>query len=297
MAAASRWRLPAAGGSGARAPSRARALEAAGFGQSNMGRKDHTELSAANTTASIQVRRGRWGGGGAAAAAILGWLPLALLLAARRLACRVPHPTPSTAASRQVLGVGADTGCSVPSALLFFDRQRYLFNAGEGFQRFCVEHRVKLSKVSGVLATRTTTEATGGLPGGWVGGWCGWQERPGVEHQAQPPRVAAVGPVRVAAARRGCAGVSPAAPLSLGGCCWLAALSMDATPSMRPRALPLSARHAADHGRHQLRRAAGGARGDERVRPPRPGHPGQRLPHLCQRARHRAQGERGHFVN
>lgn len=61
--------------------------------------------------------------------------------------------------------MGSDTGCSVPSVLLFFDRQRFLFNAGEGFQRFCVEHRVKLSKVSGVLATRTTTEATGGLPG------------------------------------------------------------------------------------------------------------------------------------
>ncbi|KAL4458182.1 hypothetical protein ABPG75_013047 [Micractinium tetrahymenae] len=71
----------------------------------------------------------------------------------------------NTTASVQVLGVGSDTGATVPSALLFFDRQRYLFNAGEGFQRFCVEHRVKIGKVSGVLATRTTTEATGGLPG------------------------------------------------------------------------------------------------------------------------------------
>lgn len=65
----------------------------------------------------------------------------------------------------QVLGVGSDTGTSVPSVLLFFDRQRYLFNVGEGFQRFCVEHRIKLAKVSSVLTTRTTTEATGGLPG------------------------------------------------------------------------------------------------------------------------------------
>lgn len=70
-----------------------------------------------------------------------------------------------------MLGVGSDTGTSVPSVLLFFDRQRFLFNAGEGFQRFCVEHRIKLAKVSGVLATRTTTEATGGLPG--VGALCG----------------------------------------------------------------------------------------------------------------------------
>jgi ribonuclease Z len=61
--------------------------------------------------------------------------------------------------------VGGDTGCTVPSVLLFFDRQRYLFNAGEGFQRFCVEHRIKLNKLSAVLATRVATEATGGVPG------------------------------------------------------------------------------------------------------------------------------------
>jgi ribonuclease Z len=65
----------------------------------------------------------------------------------------------------QVLGVGSDTGCAVPSALLFFDRQRYLFNVGEGFQRFCVEHKIKLTKINNVLTTRVTTEATGGLPG------------------------------------------------------------------------------------------------------------------------------------
>lgn len=65
----------------------------------------------------------------------------------------------------QILGVGTDTGCTVPSALLFFDRQRYLFNAGEGFQRFCVEHRVRMTRINAVLATRVTTEATGGLPG------------------------------------------------------------------------------------------------------------------------------------
>eukprot|EP00887_Chlorella_sp_A99_P006161 scaffold3.g6161.t1 len=65
----------------------------------------------------------------------------------------------------QVLGIGTDTGTAVPSALLFFDRQRYLFNAGEGFQRFCVEHKLKMSKLSAVLLTRTSTEASGGLPG------------------------------------------------------------------------------------------------------------------------------------
>ena len=61
--------------------------------------------------------------------------------------------------------MGSDTECTVPSVLLFFDRQRYLFNAGEGFQRYCVEHRVKLAKLNGILMTRVTTEASGGLPG------------------------------------------------------------------------------------------------------------------------------------
>lgn len=61
--------------------------------------------------------------------------------------------------------MGTDTGTTAPSVLLFFDRQRYLFNAGEGFQRFCVEHKLKLGRISAVLLTRTTTEASGGLPG------------------------------------------------------------------------------------------------------------------------------------
>ncbi len=71
----------------------------------------------------------------------------------------------NTSCHVQVLGVGTDTGCTVPSVLLFFDRKRYLFNVGEGFQRFCVEHRVKLTKVTSVLSTRSTTHTLGGLPG------------------------------------------------------------------------------------------------------------------------------------
>jgi len=42
---------------------------------------------------------------------------------------------------------------------------RYLFNAGEGFQRFCVEHKVKMNRVSSCLLTRLTGDASGGLPG------------------------------------------------------------------------------------------------------------------------------------
>jgi ribonuclease Z len=42
---------------------------------------------------------------------------------------------------------------------------RYLFNAGEGFQRFCVQHQIKLNKLGDVLLTRLSTDASGGLPG------------------------------------------------------------------------------------------------------------------------------------
>jgi len=71
----------------------------------------------------------------------------------------------NTSCHVQILGVGTDTGCTVPSVLLFFDRKRYLFNVGEGFQRFCVEHKIKLTKVTSVLSTRATTHTLGGLPG------------------------------------------------------------------------------------------------------------------------------------
>lgn len=47
----------------------------------------------------------------------------------------------------QILGTGMDTQDTSPSVLLFFDKQRFIFNAGEGLQRFCTEHKIKLSKV------------------------------------------------------------------------------------------------------------------------------------------------------
>ena len=42
---------------------------------------------------------------------------------------------------------------------------RYLFNAGEGFQRFCTEYKIRASRMSGVFLTRSTPYALGGLPG------------------------------------------------------------------------------------------------------------------------------------
>jgi len=46
------------------------------------------------------------------------------------------------------------------------DTYGYLINAGEGLQRFCVEHKMRLvNKLQRVLFTRMTWDATGGVPG------------------------------------------------------------------------------------------------------------------------------------
>ena len=52
-----------------------------------------------------------------------------------------------------------------PSVLLFFDHERYLFNAGEGLQRHLTSHKVSMTKIEQVLATRVCTSTLSGLPG------------------------------------------------------------------------------------------------------------------------------------
>ncbi|CAI9773413.1 unnamed protein product [Fraxinus pennsylvanica] len=44
-------------------------------------------------------------------------------------------------------------------------RQRFIFNVGEGFQRFCIEHKIKLSKIDHIFLSRVCSETAGGLPG------------------------------------------------------------------------------------------------------------------------------------
>ncbi|XP_058780560.1 tRNase Z TRZ3, mitochondrial isoform X1 [Vicia villosa] len=65
----------------------------------------------------------------------------------------------------QVLGTGMDTQDTSPAVMLFFDKQRFIFNAGEGLQRFCTEHRIKLSKIDHIFLSRVCSETAGGLPG------------------------------------------------------------------------------------------------------------------------------------
>lgn len=71
----------------------------------------------------------------------------------------------STSSYMQIYGTGFDTGDTVPTVFLFFDRRRFIFNVGEGLHRFCMEHRFKLSKIDHVFLTRVCSETTGGLPG------------------------------------------------------------------------------------------------------------------------------------
>lgn len=61
--------------------------------------------------------------------------------------------------------IGTATGDTSPGLLLFFENKRYLFNFGEGMQRFCMEHKVRLSRVNDIFVTRITSSSVGGLPG------------------------------------------------------------------------------------------------------------------------------------
>lgn len=63
----------------------------------------------------------------------------------------------------QVLGTGITD--APPSVFLFTDKRRYLFNCGEGSQRFASEHRIRLAKLDTVFLTDLSWEAVGGLPG------------------------------------------------------------------------------------------------------------------------------------
>ncbi|XP_042052514.1 tRNAse Z TRZ4, mitochondrial-like [Salvia splendens] len=81
-----------------------------------------------------------------------------------QLKVRTLNPA-NTIAYVQILGTGMDTQDTSPAVLLFFDKQRFIFNAGEGLQRFCTEHKIKLSKIDHIFLSRVCSETTGGLPG------------------------------------------------------------------------------------------------------------------------------------
>nr|CAG8501274.1 4504_t:CDS:10 [Entrophospora candida] len=65
--------------------------------------------------------------------------------------------------------LGTDTYDLSPSVLVHFDgqrgSQRYLFNCGEGTQRFCLQNKLKLAKTKNIFITRVNWECVGGIPG------------------------------------------------------------------------------------------------------------------------------------
>eukprot|EP00049_Salpingoeca_infusionum_P018302 m.356594 g.356594 ORF g.356594 m.356594 type:complete len:919 (+) comp17587_c0_seq1:304-3060(+) len=87
----------------------------------------------------------------------------------RRLAATSAAATPpseemniSGMAHLQIICSTPDTA---PAAFLFTGQRRYLFNCGEGTQRFCSEHKIRLANVTDVFLTQSTWECMGGLPG------------------------------------------------------------------------------------------------------------------------------------
>ncbi|CAI5719591.1 unnamed protein product [Hyaloperonospora brassicae] len=63
----------------------------------------------------------------------------------------------------QVLSVQSSE--TAPSLLLATDTRRFLFNVGDGTQRLCMEHHVRLAKLQHVFLTELRTHTVGGLPG------------------------------------------------------------------------------------------------------------------------------------
>ena len=62
----------------------------------------------------------------------------------------------------QVLSVDFDGS---PTIVLATEKRRFLFDIGEGAQRLCAEHRVRLVKLDTVFMTRVVPETIAGLPG------------------------------------------------------------------------------------------------------------------------------------
>lgn len=63
----------------------------------------------------------------------------------------------------QVLGGGSPDGGV--ALLLFFDERRYVFACGEGTQRFCVSHNLRLNRLQAVFLPRLEWTRSGGFPG------------------------------------------------------------------------------------------------------------------------------------
>ena len=70
-----------------------------------------------------------------------------------------------TSSNRYVRVIGTGASETSPSLYLFTDGGRYLFNCGGSTERFCLEHKVRVSKLENVFITRPSWDCWGGLSG------------------------------------------------------------------------------------------------------------------------------------
>ncbi|CAM9934000.1 unnamed protein product, partial [Choristocarpus tenellus] len=61
--------------------------------------------------------------------------------------------------------ISAETPDSTPSLMVCTEHERFLFNAGEGTQRLCMEHKLRIGKTENIFLTQITSDTVGGLPG------------------------------------------------------------------------------------------------------------------------------------
>lgn len=61
--------------------------------------------------------------------------------------------------------LGAGSGDAAAGLLLFFDDARYMFECGDGTQRYCTERSVRLGRLRGLFMTSLTAPSIGGLLG------------------------------------------------------------------------------------------------------------------------------------
>ncbi|CAM9335632.1 unnamed protein product, partial [Phaeothamnion confervicola] len=67
--------------------------------------------------------------------------------------------------STHVQVLSTATPDSSPCVMVATEHERHLFNAGEGTQRLCMEHRVRIVKTDNVFLTHIDADTVGGLPG------------------------------------------------------------------------------------------------------------------------------------
>lgn len=54
---------------------------------------------------------------------------------------------------------------STACVVVVTENNRIIFDVGEGSQRLCVEHGIRLGKVNGIFISRCHLDTIGGLPG------------------------------------------------------------------------------------------------------------------------------------